>query len=254
MRDWEESGYTLDPMAHIQTDNYGVLVAQSLRHAARKQGSQKSFYFFPLVMDTFDGEVLKVVLPKDLKWENQTKLQNLNPCMMAILLKEELQDACQFHWTKARQVQISITGAYAVVEVHLREAIVQAICPKRTVLIRSKGGLIILANRNCLILVDGITHQDPTGEGETGTTFTIRVILNVPIAESPLSQLAANHSTLTYATALMTAVLYIVIMVLLVVIFLQRRKRLKDLAKNLQSYWVNAENEFISAEAIEHKL
>ena len=251
---WEEAGYTLDPMAHIQTDNYGVLAAQRLRLAARRQGSQKSFYFFPLVMDTFDGEVLKVVLPKDLKWENQTKLQNLNPCMMAILLKEELENACQFHWTKAKQVQISNTGAYAAVEVHLREAVVQAICPRRTVLIRSKGGLIILANRNCLILVDGITHQDPTGEGETGTTFTIRVILNVPIAESPLSQLAANHSTLTYATALMTTVLYIVIMVLLVVIFLQRRKRLKDLAKNLQSYWVNAENEFISAEAIEHKL
>ena len=252
--DWEEAGYTLDPMAHIQTDNYGVLAAQRLRLAARKQGSQKSFYFFPLVMDTFDGEVLKVVLPKDLKWENQTKLQNLNPCMMAILLKEELEDACQFHWTKAKQVQISITGAYAVVEVHLREAIVQAICPKRTVLIRSKGGLIILANRNCLILVDGITHQDPTGESEIGTTFTIRILLNVPIAESPLSQLAANHSTLTYTTALMTAALYIVIFVLLVVIFLQRRKRLRDLTKNLQSYWVNAENEFISAEAIENKL
>ena len=251
---WEEEGYTLDPMAHIQTDNYGVLAAQKLRLAARRQGSQKSFYFFPLVMDTFSGEVLKVVLPKDLKWENQTKLQNLNPCITAILLKEELQDACQFHWEKARQVRISATGVYAVIEVHLREAIVQAICPKKTLLIRSKGGLIMLANRNCLILVDGITHQDPTGGVETGTTFTIRVLLNVPIAESPLSQLAANHSTLTYTTALMTSVLYLVIIILLVVIFLQRRKRLKNLAQNLQSYWVNAENEFISGEAINEKI
>jgi len=41
---------------------------------------------------------------------------------------------------------------------------------------------------------------------------------------------------------------------MLIVIFLQRRKRLRDLAKNLQSYWVNAENEFMSAEAIENKL
>ena len=111
----------IDPLAHIQTNNYGMMAAQSLRLAARKQGTQKSFYFFPLVMDTFNGDTFKVVLPKDLKWENQTKLQNLNPCVTAVLLRKNLEDICQFQWTKAKHVQRSIAGTYAIIEIYVRE-------------------------------------------------------------------------------------------------------------------------------------
>ena len=245
---WRNAGYQVDPLAHLQADNYGIVATQSLRLAARKRMEEKNYYFFPLQLERYGEEALKAVLPEKLEWHNETRLQSLNPCVTATLLRENLDVSCQFLWMKFKKIKRTVIETFSILEVYQEAALVHVICPKGSSIIRSKGGLILLADRNCAVQVDGIVWQSSSQES-TGTGFTSIVLINVAIQEASLATIAGQQSPLTYTSIAMTILLYLAVVAVIGTMYWRRRKRNAHLVDNLQTHWENCENEFINEQA-----